>query len=193
MTFYKRWNLHRSDRKCRQFNRFQLREHSFENTVFCCIEANDTWTDGQPCGYKSKYVDKAITKASSIHKHELLKYKSNTIHNTCCSNEPPWSPKNYKTSLTSTGKSLKQTQSSTLFSLMIAFRLPKSLKDILVRAKVKSRQDSPKNESRPCNVSRCQSCRLIPFVQTFKSKSGAISTIKGCHTYKPSNAVLWSI
>jgi len=70
---------------------------------------------------------------------------------------------------------------------MIAFRRPKSLKNILVRAKVKPRQDSPKGESRPCNTSRCQTCRLIPIAQTFKS--GAISTIKGCHTCKTSNAV----
>jgi len=41
------------------------------------------------CGYKNEYVDKAITKASSIQRHELLKYKSNTIHNTFCSNVPP--------------------------------------------------------------------------------------------------------
>jgi len=41
------------------------------------------------CGYKSEYVDKAMTKASSIQRHELLKYKSNTIHNTFCSNAPP--------------------------------------------------------------------------------------------------------
>jgi len=46
------------------------------------------------CGYKSKNVDKAITKASSIQRNELLKYKSNTIHNTFYSNVPPWSPKN---------------------------------------------------------------------------------------------------
>jgi len=38
---------------------------------------------------------------------------------------------------------------------MIAFRRPESLKDILVRAKVKPRQDSPKGESKPCNTSRC--------------------------------------
>jgi len=43
------------------------------------------------CGYKSKNVDKAITKASSIQRHELLKYKSNTIQNTfyTYSNVPP--------------------------------------------------------------------------------------------------------
>ena len=40
------------------------------------------------CGYKSDNVDKAITKASSIQRHELPKYKSNTIHNTFCSNVP---------------------------------------------------------------------------------------------------------
>jgi len=72
---------------------------------------------------------------------------------------------------------------------MIAFRRPKSLKDTLVRAKVKPRQESPKGESRPCNTSRCQTCRLIPIAQTFKSKYEAISTIKGCHTCKTSNAV----
>ena len=72
---------------------------------------------------------------------------------------------------------------------MIAFRRPRSLKDNLVRAKVKPRQDKPKGESRPCNTSRCQTCRLIPIAQTFKSKSWAISTIKGCHTCKTSNAV----
>jgi len=72
---------------------------------------------------------------------------------------------------------------------MIAFRPPKTLKDILVWAKVKPRQDSPKGASRPRNTSRCQTCRLIHIAQTFKSKSEAISTIKGCHTRKTSNAV----
>jgi len=43
---------------------------------------------------------------------------------------------------------------------MIAFRRPKSFKDILVRAKVKPRHDSPKGESRPCNTSRFQTCIL---------------------------------
>jgi len=72
---------------------------------------------------------------------------------------------------------------------MTAFRRPKSLKDILVRAKVKPRKDSPKGESKPCNTSRCQTCRLIHIAQTFKSKYGAISTIKECHTCKTSKAV----
>ena len=72
---------------------------------------------------------------------------------------------------------------------MIAFRRPKSFKDILVRAKVKPRQESPAGESRPCNEARCQTCRLMPIAQTFKSRSGAISAIKGCHTCKTTNAV----
>jgi len=72
---------------------------------------------------------------------------------------------------------------------MISFRGPKSLKDILVRALVKPRQDIPKGESRPCNTSRCKTYRLIPIAHTLKSKYGAISTIKGCHTCKASNAV----
>jgi len=41
------------------------------------------------CGCKSENMDKAINKASSIQRQELLKYKSNTIHNTFCSNVPP--------------------------------------------------------------------------------------------------------
>jgi len=70
---------------------------------------------------------------------------------------------------------------------MMAFRRPKSLKGIIVRAKVKPRQDSPKGEPRPCNKSRCQ--RLVPFAHTFKYRSGTYSAIKWRHTCKTSNAV----
>ena len=41
------------------------------------------------CCYKSKNVDKTITKAINVQRYELLKYKSNTIHNTLYSNVPP--------------------------------------------------------------------------------------------------------
>ena len=143
-------------------------------------------------GYQSKNVDDAITKASSIQRHELLKYKSNTICNTFYSNIPPWSPqntRNWQALANHWNKHTAQLYFPWEMKLMIAFRRPKSLKDILVRAKVKPRQDSSKGESRPYNASRCQIRSLIPIAQTFKSKSGAISTIKGCHTCKTSNAV----
>jgi len=53
MALNTRMNLHRSDWKTRKFNRspvashFNKESHAFKNTVLCCIEANDTWTDGQ--------------------------------------------------------------------------------------------------------------------------------------------------
>jgi len=132
------------------------------------------------------------TKASSIHRQELLMYKSSdTIQNTFCNNVPLKIPQKYKTPLRNTGESLTQTQSSTVFSLknQWAFRRPKSLKDILVRAQVTPRQESPTGESRPCNKACCQTCRLMPIAQTFKSRSGTIIAIKGRHTCKKSNAV----
>jgi len=72
---------------------------------------------------------------------------------------------------------------------MIAFRRPKSLKDILVRLKVIPRQESLKGKSRPCKKTRCQTCKLMPIAQTFKARSGAISAIKGRHACKTTNAL----
>ena len=53
---------------------------------------------------------------------------------------------------------------------MIAFKRPKSLKDILVWAKVKSRHESPKGESRPCNTSRCQTCKIDTYCTDIQIK-----------------------
>jgi len=70
-------------RKCSQEADYERRTH--ELSSYLCR-----------CGYKSEYVGKAITKASSMQRHETPKYKSNTIRNTFCSNVPPLSPQNIR-------------------------------------------------------------------------------------------------
>ena len=55
----------------------------------------------------------------------------------------------------------------------MAFRRPKSLRDILVRAQLKpnSDDDNQNGECRPCGRKRCQCCRMITPAGTVKSPS----------------------
>ena len=68
----------------------------------------------------------------------------------------------------------------------MAYRRPKSLKDHLVRARLKPdpTDDEPLGECKPCGRSRCQTCRMINPSQTTTSSSGA--RLKGdtnCRTH----------
>ena len=58
---------------------------------------------------------------------------------------------------------------------VMAFRRPKSLRDFLVRARLKpnSDDDNQTGESRPCGRKRCQCCKMITSAGTVKSSSGA--------------------
>ena len=58
---------------------------------------------------------------------------------------------------------------------VMAFRRPKSLRDFLVRARLKpnSDDDNQNGECRPCGRKRCQCCKMITSAGTVKSSSGA--------------------
>ena len=58
---------------------------------------------------------------------------------------------------------------------VMAFRRPKSLRDFLVRARLKpnSNDDNQNGECRPCGRKRCQCCKMITSAGTVKSSSGA--------------------
>ena len=58
---------------------------------------------------------------------------------------------------------------------VMAFRRPKSLRDFLVRARLKpnSGDDNQTGECRPCGRKRCQCCKMITSAGTVKSSSGA--------------------
>ena len=62
---------------------------------------------------------------------------------------------------------------------IMAYRRPKSMWDLLVRAKVKpdTRDNEPLDGTRPCGKARCKTCKMITPMQITKSASGAIITL----------------
>jgi len=136
-------------------------------------------------------VDTVIAKASSIHKHDFLQFKSKVTQS-----KIPYVVTSHPdlTKIQDIVDKHLQTFKTNINldrifpeKPMISFRRPKSLKDILVTTKVKPRQNSPKGES------GCQTCILMHIAQTFKSRCGVISAIKGRHTCKTSNVVSNSV
>ena len=70
-------------------------------------------------------------------------------------------------------------------------RRPKSLRDLLVRAKLKPdmRDDEPLGETRPCGKARCKTCKMITPTQIAKSASGAIIKLRCNTSCKTTNIV----
>ena len=63
---------------------------------------------------------------------------------------------------------------------VMAFRLPKSLPDFLVIARLKpnSDDDNQNGEYRPCGSQRCQCCKMIIPACTVKTYSGAAVSLR---------------
>ena len=73
----------------------------------------------------------------------------------------------------------------------MAYRRPKSLRDLLVRAELKPdmRDDEPLGETRPCGKARCKTCKMITPTQIAKSASGAIIKLRCNTSCKTTNVV----
>ena len=73
----------------------------------------------------------------------------------------------------------------------MAYRRPKSLRDLHVRAKLKPdmRDDEPLGETRPCGKARCKTCKMITPTQIAKSASGAIIKLRCNTSCKTTNVV----
>ena len=76
----------------------------------------------------------------------------------------------------------------------MAYRRPKSLRDLLVRAKLKPdmRDDEPLGETRPCGKARCKTCKMITPTQIAKSASGATIKLR-CNTCCKTTNVVYLI
>ena len=73
----------------------------------------------------------------------------------------------------------------------MTYRRPKSLRDLLVHAKLKPdpKDNEPLGESKPCGRARCQTCKMILGTQTVKSSSGAVVMLKCDTNCKTANVV----
>ena len=72
---------------------------------------------------------------------------------------------------------------------MTAYRRPKSLRDILIHAKLNPdpSDDGPTGESKPCGDKRCFTRRLMTPIQIAKSSSGASVKLKRQTNCKSAN------
>ena len=73
----------------------------------------------------------------------------------------------------------------------MAYRRPKSLRDILVHAKLNPdpSDDGPTGESKPCGNKRCFTCKLMTPTQIAKSSSGASVKLKRQTNCKSANVI----
>ena len=73
----------------------------------------------------------------------------------------------------------------------MAYRRPNSLRDLLVRVKLKPdmRDDEPLWETRPCGKAGCKTCKMITHTQIAKSASGATIKLRCNTSCKTTNVV----
>ena len=148
-------------------------------------------------GYIITSITSAISKANAAQRKELLKYRTKpsqidripfvvTYHPDMAKIHKIYLLEQHWPKIESSSKLKRIFPEKPL----VAYRRPKSLKDILVRAKLNS-QANPNTVgySGPCNTSRCQTCKIMRPLQTFKSMLGATSSIKGTFRCKKMNAV----
>jgi hypothetical protein len=148
-------------------------------------------------GYCNDSVSRAIQKARNQERSDVLQYKPKTNNNTgsvlpfVLTYHPDLI--NVKETIT---KHWPTIESSSKLNKMfptkpiIAYRRPKSLRDYLVRARLK--QDNEEKiigHSGPCNKPRCKTCIVMPNTDVFVSKLGAKTSIKGQINCKTSNVV----
>ena len=148
-------------------------------------------------GYQKQVIDQAIEKVRHMERQNLLSYKPKPTANKAVLpfvlTYHPDLPKargivDKHWSIIDSSDHL-----STVFPQkpIMAYRRPKSLKDHLVRARLKPdpTDDEPLGECKPCGRSRCQTCRMITPSQTATSSSGARVKLKGDTNCRTQNVV----
>ena len=73
----------------------------------------------------------------------------------------------------------------------MAYRKPKTLRNILVHAKLKPvpSDDEPTGESKPCGNKRCLTCKLMTPTKITKSSSGASMKLRRQINSKSANVI----
>ena len=148
-------------------------------------------------GYQKQVIDQAIEKVRHMERQNLLSYKPKPTANKAVLpfvlTYHPDLPKardivDKHWSIIDSSDHL-----STVFPQkpIMAYRRPKSLKDHLVRARLKPdpTDDEPLGECKPVGRSRCQTCRMITPSQTATSSSGARVKLKGDTNCRTQNVV----
>ncbi|XP_053376905.1 uncharacterized protein LOC123530291 [Mercenaria mercenaria] len=139
-------------------------------------------------GYSSDCVLAATEKALAFSREELLQYKHKTTESSKRTPFVVTFHPNLPNIHATVDRHWPTIESSQRLSRMfpekplIAYRRPKSLRDILVRAKVKSATDTTSSgQSGPCGAPRCQTCTTMPSTSTFLSSNGSKSASVNGH------------
>ena len=144
-----------------------------------------------------KNITEAVDKASQLDRQALLSYRVKpTKGKTVLPFVMTYHPDLPKVRV-SVNKHWSIIESSKDFSRVfpekpiMAYRRPKSLRDLLVHAKLKPdpKDNKPLAESKPCGRARCQTCKIILGTQTVKSSSGAVVKLKCDTNCKIANVV----
>ena len=148
-------------------------------------------------GYNIQSISTATSKARSQRRDDLLRYKpksepSGTLISFVLTYHPEL-PKvkeivNKHWPIIESSKRLNK-----IFPQkpIMAYRRPKSLRDILVHAKLNPdpSDDGPTGESKPCGNKRCFTCKLMTPTQIAKSSSGASVKLKRQTNCKSANVI----
>ena len=149
----------------------------------------------QTRGYRNEPVSLAISKARDIPREDLLKYKFKTETKDRIPFVITYHPKlpNIRNTIDKQWHIIDKSKNLTKMfpeKPVIAYKRPKSLKDILVRSKLTTnKENNVVGQSGPCNTKWCLTCSLMKSTCTFSSSSGAKSTIKYSSNCRTSNAI----
>jgi len=146
-------------------------------------------------GYDQNAVSASVQKARQQERQELLQYKEKQTNNDRVPYVLTYHPelpdvRNVVDKHWPTIESSRKLSKVFKDKPVIAYRRPKSLRDILVKAKIKTGKGSAqKGSSSPCNAPRCKTCPMMKPTSRFSSTLGAISSVKGKQTCKSKHAI----
>ena len=125
-------------------------------------------------GYKSSFVQDEIDRASHIRREDALTPRTRTCHNKRVPLVVTYHP-NLPNLTALTKNNLPVLHASSLLKKaipewpLIAYRRPKNLRDLLVKAELKPAGLQPAGGSSPCGTRRCLTCSHIQTGITFRS------------------------